>query len=103
MLSAILLMIIVTVAIIDLLTNGSATAWHRRDRPMSPQRKIFAGDRAAVLRPASRSAGAIAAPPQHGLGVALAVLPRPLFSIWWLGIAIEEIGPGLAALAKSRD
>ena len=34
------------------------------------------------------------------LGVALAALTLTLFSIWWLGIAIEAIGPGLESLAK---
>jgi len=33
-------------------------------------------------------------------GLPLATLGLAFFSIWWLGISIEQIGPGLAALAK---
>jgi phosphonate transport system permease protein len=33
-------------------------------------------------------------------GLPLAALALTTFSIWWLGISIEQIGPGLAALAK---
>jgi phosphonate transport system permease protein len=67
---------------------------------MSPQRENFAGDAAAVL---ARHHSLLAQSRRRRsmeLAVALAVLSLTLFSIWWLGISIQQIGPGLAALGK---
>jgi phosphonate transport system permease protein len=67
---------------------------------MSPQREIFAGDAAAVLARHRTLLAQSRRRRSMELRVLLAVLTLTLFSIWWLGIAIDQIGPGLAALAK---
>jgi phosphonate transport system permease protein len=67
---------------------------------MSARHAVFAEDPAAVLgrhrallaKPWQRRAGEIGGP--------LAVLGFTLFSIWWLGISFDEIGPGLVQLGK---
>ncbi len=67
---------------------------------MSPRHQILAGDRAAVL---ARYSGLMAQSRRRRnveLGAVLAVLALTLFSVWWLGISIAEIGPGLATLTK---
>lgn len=68
---------------------------------MSPSHQIFAGDRVEQLLLRYRSL--LAKSPRRRameFGLPLATLGLAFFSIWWLGISIEQIGPGLAALAK---
>jgi phosphonate transport system permease protein len=67
---------------------------------LSPSHQIFAGDRVELLL---RYRSLLAKSPRRRameFGLPLAALALALFSIWWLGISIEQIGPGLAALAK---
>jgi hypothetical protein len=69
---------------------------------VSPRRKIFADDAAAVF---ARHRTLLALSRRRRgmeLGVALTALTLTLFSIWWLGIAIEAIGPGLESLASAH-
>jgi len=68
---------------------------------LSPSHQIFAGDRVEQLLLRYRSL--LAKSPRRRameFGLPLATLGLAFFSIWWLGISIEQIGPGLAALAK---
>jgi hypothetical protein len=67
---------------------------------LSPSHQIFAGDTVELLL---RYRSLLAKSQQRRameFGLPLAALVLALFSIWWLGISIEQIGPGLAALAK---
>ena len=67
---------------------------------MSPNHEIFAGDKVELL---ARYRSLLAKSPRRRVlefGLPSATLALTLFSIWWLGISIEQIGPGLAALAK---
>ena len=67
---------------------------------MSTSHEIFAGDTAELL---ARYRSLLAKSPQRRameFGLPLATMALTLFAIWWLGISIEQIGPGLAALAK---
>jgi phosphonate transport system permease protein len=67
---------------------------------LSPSHQIFAGDTVELLL---RYRSLLAKSQQRRameFGLPLAALVLALFSIWWLGISIQQIGPGLAALAK---
>jgi phosphonate transport system permease protein len=67
---------------------------------VSPSRQIYAGDTVEVL---ARYQSLLAKSPRRRameFGLPLATLALTLFSIWWLGISLEQIGPGLAALAR---
>jgi phosphonate transport system permease protein len=67
---------------------------------LSTSREIFAGDKVELL---ARYRSLLAKSPQRcamEFGLPLVTLALALFSVWWLGITIEQIGPGLSALAK---
>jgi phosphonate transport system permease protein len=67
---------------------------------LSTSHEIFAGDTVELL---ARYRNLLAKSPRRRateFGLPLVTLALALFSIWWLGISIEQIGPGLAALAK---
>jgi phosphonate transport system permease protein len=67
---------------------------------MSARHAVFTEDPAAVL---ARHRALLAKPWQRRsiqTGAPLAVFGLALFSIWWLGLSFEEIGPGLVHLGK---
>lgn len=67
---------------------------------MSRPLPIFAGDTGAIL--ARHRALLAKSPPQRALeiGVPAAVLGTLAFAIWWLGISVGQLGPGLETLGK---
>ena len=97
--SAILLMIIVCVAVIDLLTERIRHRLSGGERlPMT--KRLYPSDARAVLE---RHGGLFdSSPLQRASAFAVPVVLAALtiFSIWWLAIPFNQIGSGLASLAK---
>jgi phosphonate transport system permease protein len=58
------------------------------------------GDYAAIL---ARHRGLLAAPPSRratALAIPTAIVLAALFAVWWLGLSVGRLGPGLATLFK---